>query len=300
MRWERFRRHSGPRIPLSDTAGLTSALRRTRAIRIVLGIGLLLCGAAAFALALDLREGRRGFLPAGSNGVIVIDLSASITPDSYRQVRNVLEDASRTGERWGLVLFSDNAYEALPPGTNGAALAPFTRFFRPVRRGQVAGEPGAVPFGNVTLPANPWSEDFTAGTSISSGLVLARRILDRDRPDHPAILLVSDLATAQSDQVNLREVLTGIVRDRIPLRIVGLSPAAPDKAFFDDILRKDVVDIAPAQSSGRGEPARIGESELPRALALVCVLLLAALTANEVWCGRLSWGARAREKEATA
>jgi hypothetical protein len=300
MRWERVRRHTGPRIPLPDTAGLTRALQRTRAVRIVLGIGLLVCGAAAFVLALDLREGRHGFLPAGSNGVIVVDLSASITPDSYRRVRSVLEDASKTGERWGLVLFSDNAYEALPPGTNGDALAPFTRFFRPLRRGQVASEPNAVPLGDVRLPSNPWAEDFTAGTSISSGLVLARRILDRDRPEKPGILLVSDLATAQSDQVNLREVLTAIVRDRIPLRIVGLSPAAPDKAFFDDILRKDVVDIAPAQAAGRGEANRIGDSELPHALALVCVLLLAGLTANELWCGRLSWGARAREKGATA
>jgi hypothetical protein len=300
MSRERFRRHSGPRIPLSDAAGLARPLRRTRLVRIVLGIGLLACGAAAFALALDLREGRRGFLPAGSNGVIVVDMSASITPDSYRQVLNVLEDASRTGERWGLVLFSDNAYEALPPGTKGDALVPFTRFFRPLRRGQAAAEPNAVPVGDVTLPSNPWAEDFTAGTAISSGLVLARRILYRDRPENPGILLVSDLATAQSDQVNLREVLTGIVRDRIPLRIVGLSPAAPDKAFFDDILRRDVVDVAPAPSSGRGEPERISESELPRALALVCVLLLVGLTVNELWCGRLSWRGSPREKEATA
>ena len=269
-------------------------------VRIVLGLALLACGTAALALALDLREGRRGFLPTGSNGVIVVDLSASITPDSYRQVFNLLDDASKTGERWGLVLFSDNAYEALPPGTKGAALAAFTRFFRPLRRGQVAGEPGAVPLGDVTLPANPWSEDFTAGTSISSGLALARGILERDRPENPGIVLVSDLATAQSDQVNLREVLTDLVKDRVPLRIVGLSPAAPDKAFFDDILRRDVIDVAPAASSGRPDPERLSDSELPAALALVCVLLVAGLTANELWCGRLAWGRSASEREATA
>jgi hypothetical protein len=299
MSWERFRRHSGPRIPVSDAAGLARPLLRTRVVRIVLGVGLLVCGAAAFALALDLREGRRGFLPSGSNGVIVVDMSASITPDSYRQVLNVLDEASKTGERWGLVLFSDNAYEALPPGTNGAALVPFTRFFRPLRRGQVASERNAVSVGDVRLPANPWSEDFTAGTSISSGLVLARRILERDRPEKPGILLVSDLATAQSDQVNLREALTGIVTDRIPLRIVGLSPSAPDKAFFDDILRRDVVDVAPAPSSGAAEPERLGESRVPRALALVCVLLLAGLTANELWCARLAWR-RSPPREAAA
>jgi hypothetical protein len=300
MRWETFRRHSGPRIPLSDAAGLARPLRRTRAVRIVLGIGLLLCGTAAFVLALDLREGRRGFLPAGSNGVIVVDVSASITPDSYRQVFRVLDEASKTGERWGLVLFSDNAYEALPPGTRGAAIAQFSRFFRPLGSREVASESKTQFVGNVRFPSNPWGEDFTAGTSISSGLVRAREVLDRDRLEKPAILLVSDLSTAQSDLPNLREVLTDIVRDRIPLRVVGLSPAPLDKAFFDNVLRRDVIDVAPPPSLGRAEPEGLGESELPAGLALVCVLLLGGLTANELWCGRLAWRRSPAMEEARA
>jgi hypothetical protein len=299
MKWEAFRRQSGPRIPLSDVAGLTRALRRTRLIRIVLGIGLLLCGAAVFALALDLREGRRGFLPAGSNGVIVVDVSASITPESYRQIYHVLDDASKTGERWGLVLFSDNAYEALPPGTKGAAVAPFSRFFQPLRRGQVASEDSTVSVGDVRFPASPWGEDFTAGTSISSGLVLARRILERDRLENPGILLVSDLATAQSDLPNLREALTDIVRDRIGLRVVALSPAPHDKKFFDSVLQKDVVDVAPPSSVSRAEAETVGESRLPAALVVVCVLLLAGLAANEVWCGRLAWRRLPAAREGT-
>jgi hypothetical protein len=299
MRWERLRRHSGPRIPLSDAAGLARPLRRTRLVRIVLGIGLLLCGTVAFVLALDLREGRRGFLPAGSNGVIVVDVSASITPESYRQIYHVLEDASKTGERWGLVLFSDNAYEALPPGTKGAAIAPFSRLFRPLRRGHVASEGSTVSVGDVRFPLNPWGEDFTAGTSISSGLVLARRVIDRDRLEKPGILLVSDLATAQSDLPNLREVLTDIVRDRIGLRVVGLSPAPHDKEFFDSVLRKDAVDVAPRSSVSEAEAETVGASELPAALLLVCVLLLAGLTANELWCGRLAWRRSPAAREAT-
>jgi hypothetical protein len=269
-------------------------------VRIVLGIGLLLCGTVAFVLALDLREGRRGFLPAGSNGVIVVDVSASITPDSYRQVFRVLDEASKTGERWGLVLFSDNAYEALPPGTRGAAIAPFSRFFRPLGSGEVASESKTQFVGNVRFPSNPWGEAFTAGTSISSGLVRAREVLDRDRLEKPAILLVSDLATAQSDLPNLREVLTDIVRDRIPLRVVALSPAPLDKAFFDNVLRRDVIDVAPPPSLGRAEPQGLGESQLPAGLALVCVLLLAGLTANEVWCGRLAWRRSPAAEEARA
>jgi hypothetical protein len=258
-------------------------------VRIVLGIGLLLCGTVAFVLALDLREGRRGFLPSGSDGVIVVDSSASITPDSYRQISRVLDEASKTGERWGLILFSDNAYEALPPGTKGAAIAPFSRFFRPVRSGQVASESNTLSVGDVRFPSNPWAEAFTAGTSISSGLALAREVLGRDRLERPAILLVSDLATAQSDLRNLREVLTHIVRDRISLRVVGLSPAPHDKAFFDNVLGRDAIDVAPSPSLGRAEPEGLGESQLPAGLALVCVLLLAGLTANELWCGRLAW-----------
>jgi hypothetical protein len=300
MRWESFRRQSGPRVPLADTAGLGRPLRRTRLVRIVLAIGLLLCGTAAFALALDLREGRRGFLPAGSNGVIVIDASASITPDSYRQIYNVLDDASKTGERWGLIFFSDNAYEALPPGTKGTEIAPFSRFFRPVRRGQAASESNTISVGDVSFPANPWGEDFTAGTSISTGLVLAREVLDRDGLENPAILLVSDLATAQSDLPPLREVLTEIVKDRIPLRVVGLSPATHDKAFFDGVLGRKVIDVAPPPSLRRAEPVGLSESRLPVALALVCALLLAGLTANELWCGRLNWRRPQTAKEAPA
>jgi hypothetical protein len=300
MRWETFRRQSGPRIPLSDVAGLTRALRRTRLIRIVLGIGLLLCGAAAFALALDLREGRRGFLPAGSNGVIVVDVSASITPESYRQIYHVLDDASKTGERWGLVLFSDNAYEALPPGTKGAAIAPFAGLFRPLRRGQFASPDSTVSVGDVRFPTSPWAEDFTAGTSISSGLVLARRILERDRLENPAILLVSDLATAQSDLPNLREALTDIVRGRIGFRVVALSPAPHDKKFFDSVLQREVVDVAPPSTVSRAEAETVGDSTLPAALVVVCVLLLAGLTANELWCGRLAWRRFPAPKEATS
>jgi hypothetical protein len=300
MRWERFRRQSGPRIPLSDAAGLARPLRRTRVVRIVLGIGLLLCGTAAFVLALGLREGRRGFLPMGSNGVIVVDTSASITSDSYRQVFRVLDEASKTGERWGLILFSDNAYEALPPGTNGAAIAPFSRFFRPLRSGEVGSESNTQSVGDVRFPSNPWAEDFTAGTSISSGLVLAREVLDRDRLEKPAILLVSDLATAQSDLPSLREVLTRIVRDGIPLRVVGLSPAPQDKAFFDNVLGRDVIDVAPPPSLGQPEPEGVGEPRLPAGLALVCLVLLAGLTANELWCGRLAWRRSQAAKEATA
>jgi hypothetical protein len=300
MRWERFRRNSEPRIPLSDAAGLARPLRRTRVVRIVLGIGLLLSGTAAFALALDLREGRRGFLPAGSNGVIVVDASASITPDSYRQISQVLDDASNTGERWGLIFFSDNAYEALPPGTKGSAIAPFSRFFRPLRRGQVASDFNTISVGDVSFPSNPWGEDFTAGTSISSGLELARKVLDRDGLEQPAILLVSDLATAQSDLPLLREALTEIVRARIALRVVGLSPAPHDKEFFDSVLRRKVVDVAPPPSLGRAEPEGLGEPRLPIGLALVCVLLLAGLTANELWCGRLAWRRSPAAKGATA
>lgn len=300
MRWERFRRHSGPRIPLSDAAGLARPLRRTRVVRILLGVGLLLCGTAAFVLALDLREGRRGFLPAGSNGVIVVDASASITPNSYQQIFRVLDDASKTGERWGLILFSDNAYEALPPGTEGAAIAAFSRFFRPLGVGQVASESNTQRVGDARFLSNPWGEDFTAGTSISSGLVLAREVLDRDRFEKPAILLVSDLATAQSDLPNLREVLTDIVKDQVPLRVVGLTPASHDKAFFDNVLGRDVIDVTPAPSVARAEPEGLGESQLPAGLALVCVLLLSALTANELWCGRLTWRQSPAAKEARA
>jgi hypothetical protein len=75
--------------------------------------------------------------------------------------RRLVEDCRAGDERFGVVLFSDDAYEALPPGTPARELRPFVRFFAPHPRYQHDAS-GAL------RPRSPWDQSFSAGTSISS------------------------------------------------------------------------------------------------------------------------------------
>ena len=89
-----------------------------------------------------------------------------------RGSRRRLQRLRRDGGDAGLVLFSDTAYQALPPGTPVAELGPFERFFR------VA--PPTTPGLQPQPPRSPWTSSFSAGTRISTGLSLALDVLQRD------------------------------------------------------------------------------------------------------------------------
>ena len=49
-------------------------------------------------------------------------MSWSVSYDGYAQIEKTLSDLAGSGRRLGLVLFSDIAYEALPPGTQASEL----------------------------------------------------------------------------------------------------------------------------------------------------------------------------------
>ena len=100
---------------------------RAGALRVVLAGGAvaLLGAAAASARGLDVRE--RSFLPPGSTGVIVIDVSLSIAEANYVDVRRTLRQLIRIDAPIGLVFFSDVPYELLPPGTPASELEPLLR-----------------------------------------------------------------------------------------------------------------------------------------------------------------------------
>ena len=100
-------------------------------------------------------------------------MSASVYEGAMEET---LQKMSSTGEKAGLVVFSDTAYELLPPGTPGRELLPILRYLKATGTGG-------------QLPINPW-QDFRAGTRISAGLATARQALERehvpqrlDRPD---------------------------------------------------------------------------------------------------------------------
>ena len=121
----------------------------------------------------------------------MLDVSASISTDTYSRIGGTLPRSRDSGGRFGLVVFSDQAYEALPPGTPAADLAPLVRYFTLPQQTQ----PGFAP----TFPPNPWRATFSAGTRISAGLELAHRIALEDKPRRPTVVLVSDLDDDPSD-----------------------------------------------------------------------------------------------------
>ena len=138
----------------------------------------------------------------------MLDVSASISSETYDRILATLDRLADSNGRYGLVLFSDTAYMALPPGTDAAELRPFVRFFRvPSRTG------GGLP----DPPRSPWRDTFSAGTAISTGLQRALDEIRARRLERPAVVLVSDLDDSTTDLGRLRDVALAYRQAGIPL-----------------------------------------------------------------------------------
>ncbi len=266
-------------IPLATTRELLGPARRTQIVRAAAALGLLALALAAILVSRHPRTHEIRFLPAGSNGIVVLDLSASISADTYSRIGQTLSDLSKSRGRYGLVVFSDSAYEALPPGSPAAAFQPIVRFFTlpPQKR------PGVAP----TFPINPWSDSFSAGTKISTGLDLARSILIGDRLARPAVLLISDLDDDPSDLPNLGSVATAYRQEHIGLNVVGLNPSPDDEQPFRAFVAGNGT-LSHAQLPGEGGQTA-GGSSFPWTLAFVAFALVGLLALNELWTARLTW-----------
>src|ERR1700674_3002253 len=155
-------------VPYTGAQGLARVAARTMVARVVLAVALLDLVLAAAAAARHPQLDKQPLLPSTAGGTIVLDLSASISTDTYSRIGLTLTDLVAGGGRYGLVVFSSSAYEALPPGTPASALKPLIRYFT-LPKQVVAGE-------QPTFPTNPWTNSFTQGTQISKGLELARQI----------------------------------------------------------------------------------------------------------------------------
>jgi hypothetical protein len=264
-------------IPLVDAPALAPAARRTFAVRATL---LLVATGAAVAFLLVSRDpGTRTIVPlaAGADTIVAIDLSASINYAAYVRIGATLSSLAHGGGRFGLVLFSDEAYEALPPGTPAEDLAPFVRYFRPVRRAA----PGAAD----VLPANPWQSTFSGGTRIAAGLQLAHGLAQAGG-GHAGVLLLSDLDDSEPDRAGLAAVLLGYKRDHVPLRVVGLDPSPTDVAYFRHLLG-DSVQISSPPRPGAVRPR--SRTPFPWTLVALALLGAAALAAATLWAPKLEW-----------
>ena len=236
------------------------------------------------AAALVVRQphaGKQPFLPPKAGGVVVLDLSASITSDTYSRIHESLQQLVERGGRYGLVLFSSVAYEALPPGTPASALEPIARYFV-VPRNVVRGE-------QPRFPQNPWSDSFTQGTEISNGLDLARSIEFAKGVKHPAVLLISDLADDPSDFQRLNTVLNEYQAEHIKLRVIALNADPSDLARFRSLVGK-ATSIVPAglSANNAAAPTPAGTA-FPVWLIVIAVVVALLLAVVEVRAARLDW-----------
>jgi hypothetical protein len=261
-------------VPLADARAFRP---RARATRVVLGA---LAAAAAAAAVVSLFVSRSPHsqtllvLPSHASVVIVLDLSASISSENFSRIGVTLRTLSRSGDRVGLVVFSDVAYEALPPGTPASDLAPFVRYFTVAR----ASEPGLYPL-------NPWGSTFTGGTDISAGMEMAIGIAVAQRPP-AAVMLVSDLDDDPNNVRALTAVGAVAQNDRVPIRIVGLNPSPADVAYFRSVFGRSTPIVeapAPAQTT------RQEQTPFPWTLVLLAVAAAVALALREGWAPRLAW-----------
>jgi len=257
-------------IPASEPGRLRHPSRRTTFVRVGLAAGLALLLATAVLVARQYDVRHAPLVASGSSGVVVLDLSASVFEGGFEAtVRKLVE----TDERAGLVVFSDAAYELLPPGSSGREFQPLLRFFR------------STPSG--FLPPNPWDR-FRAGTRISEGLKAAREALLRDG-EPGKIILLSDLEVLQDEVQRLVPVFADLRRDGFDVEIVPLSPREEQRrliALFtgeDAFLPEPVSGEEAVQARGEGRVT----TGLPWVFLLVGLGLVLVLATNERMLARL-------------
>ena len=235
----------------------------------------------AFLLASRHPHTRAFFaLPTHADTVVVLDLSASISNDTFSRIGGTLATFSSSPARVGLVVFSDQAYEALPPGTPTADLAPLVRYFTLPPQEQ----PGFAP----VFPPNPWQNTFSGGTRISAGMELAHEIaVTTPRP--ATVVLVSDLDDDPGDVPRLASVLLAFRRDHVPVRIVGLDPSPSDSEFFQKLLGPS----APiTQAPTLDQVAPHARTPFPWTLLALLVAVTSVIGVRALWAPRLEWNAR--------
>jgi von Willebrand factor type A domain len=261
-------------VDTHDVAAFRSIVNRTGVVRLVLAGGALALVLAAAASARDPETTERALIPQDTVGVVVLDLSLSITDDDYARIRRTLRRLVAEEASIGLVVFSDVPYELLPPGTPAAELRPFLRLLVAPRLGPVQ---------------NPWTLSFRAGTRISVALDLAKSILERDEVAAGSILLISDLETAPDDVPALARTIADVERAGIRLRVAPLAPSTEALSLFEGLLEEDAIAGFAEQTPGATEPdaGPVGVG-IPTWLLVLGALALLLLAAHERLAGRLA------------
>jgi hypothetical protein len=271
----RLRRFVGPAaaVDTHDVGRFRSIVRRTGIVRLVLAGGAVALVLAAAATARDPQTSEQALVPPDRIGVVVLDLSLSITDDDYVAIRRTLRRLVAEDATIGLAVFSDVPYELLPPGTPASELKSVLRLLVAPRLGPVR---------------NPWTQTFRAGTRISVALELARSMLERDQIAKGSILLVSDLETAPDDVPALTRTIDGLQRADIKLRVVPLAPSSDALSLFSGLLDKDAV-AAFTNGPDRAAPVTASTAvKTPVVFLLLGLLVFGLLAAHERFSGRIA------------
>ncbi len=270
-----LRRHEP--VGLADLPVLRLPTQRTAAVRVVLSLALAGTLAGLVLLARSAGTGRAAVFPQGtSTGVVVLDMSASISGPTYARVATTLKGIVDANQSIGLVMVSDTAYELLPPNSPPGALLEFIPFFVPLRFY------GSTPVFGQT----PW-DTFMGGTRLSDGLATARRSLERAHVEHGAILIVSDLDDAAADKPQLDQEALILRQRHIPVRVVGLFPQVNDVRLFTALFGSHaMVDPKVFTHTATRREQSVAASQ-PWALLGVGLVLVLLLAANERWNARL-------------
>lgn len=271
-------------IPTVERTLLGRPARRTTVVALALALALALTAAAVAQSARDLGTRQEGLVPKGDSIVVVVDFSLSIPPVYYARMRRALDSISSSGGSVGLIMFSDTAYELLPPRTPAVEIRPLLRFLKPSPR-----PPEVFQDDRPYYLPDPWSESFRSGTRVSGALNLARDVVVRDGVE-ASVLLISDLHSSEDDRRPLQAALRGLQEAQIPLRVVPLFPLAENREFFASHGGPEVFSdwrrFVGSKGDGRVEAARVAVTS-PTALVLAAAVLLVLLGANELWCRRL-------------
>lgn len=270
--------HRGGAVVLADRAALRRPGGRTGAVRILLALALAGTGALVYLQSRSAGTGRAAVFPSGvDTGVVALDMSASISGETFARIASTLRAIGDSNQSIGLVMFSDSAYELLPPNSPPTALAQFEPYFVPTR--YFGGEP--------IFAESPW-DVFSGGTRIASGLQMAAESLRRAGVKHGAILLVSDLDDASGDEPLLEQEAVRLQHAHIPLRIVPLFASPHNEAHFANLFGGDGIFVDPNAfaHSAREQVAPIDASP-PWLLIVLGLLFVALLAANERWNTRL-------------
>jgi hypothetical protein len=246
---------------------------RTQLVRVVLAGSALALVLAAAASAREPATTGNALVPQDRVGVVVLDLSLSITDEDYGAIRGVLRRLVEEDASIGLVVFSDIPYELFPPGTPAAELRPLLRLLVAPRLGPAQ---------------NPWTQTFRAGTRVSVAIDLARSRLVRDGVGSGRVLLVSDLETAPDDVPALARSISDTKQKGIDLRVVPLAPSSDALALFEGLVGGDVVAGFAQTRPGEEQDAGSAGVGLPRALLVLGLLAFVLLAAHERFAGQLA------------